>query len=116
MAGVDEIQGPIMADYLREQVKNLDIEHVGGEPGMFPESTFLFECACADDPAMRVAGVNRGLEGLACDVLTPCQEFARTQRELGFWGGESEIERAEAGYAPTTPVIGLRRHRSARTA
>jgi hypothetical protein len=33
---------------------------------------------------------------------------------LGFWGGESEIERAEAGYAPTTPVIGLRRHRSAR--
>ena len=37
----------------------------------------------------------------------------RQQRELGFWGGESEIERAEAGFAPTTPVIGLRRHRTA---
>lgn len=49
----------------------------------------------------------------SCDVLMSCQQFARTQRELGFWGGESEIERAEAGYAPTTPVIGLRRHRSA---
>ncbi len=45
------------------------LEHTGGEVGMFPESTFLFECACADDPALRVAGVNRGLEGLACDVF-----------------------------------------------
>ena len=36
------------------------LEHIGGEVGMFPESTFLFECACSDDPAMRVAGVNRG--------------------------------------------------------
>jgi uncharacterized ferritin-like protein (DUF455 family) len=43
--------------------------HLGGEIGMFPESTFLFECACSEDPAMRVAGVNRGLEGLACDVF-----------------------------------------------
>lgn len=46
-----------------------------------------------------------------CSVLDSCQQFARSERELGFWGGESEIQRAEAGYAPTTPVIGLRRHR-----
>ena len=45
------------------------LTHLGGRVGMFPESTFLFEAACADDPAMRVAGVNRGLEGLACDVF-----------------------------------------------
>lgn len=45
------------------------LTHLGGEVGMFPESTFLFEAACSDDPAMRVAGVNRGLEGLACDVF-----------------------------------------------
>ncbi len=45
------------------------LDHVDGSPGMFPEATFLFECACSDDPAMRVAGVNRGLEGLACDVF-----------------------------------------------
>jgi uncharacterized ferritin-like protein (DUF455 family) len=52
------------------------LEHVGGEVGMFPESTFLFECACADDPAMRVAGVNRGLEGLACDVFRDMIRYA----------------------------------------
>jgi uncharacterized ferritin-like protein (DUF455 family) len=52
------------------------LEHVGGHVGMFPESTFLFECACADDPAMRVAGVNRGLEGLACDVFRDMIRFA----------------------------------------
>ena len=45
------------------------LTHLGGEVGMFPESTFLFEACCSDDPAMRVAGVNRGLEGLACDVF-----------------------------------------------
>ncbi|MGE4607916.1 MAG: ferritin-like domain-containing protein [Myxococcota bacterium] len=50
--------------------------HVGGEIGMFPEATFLFECACADDPAQRVAGVNRGLEGLACDVFRDMIKFA----------------------------------------
>ncbi len=50
---------------------------------------------------------------MGCSVLHSCRDFARSERELGFWGGESEIERAEAGYAPTTPVIGLRRHRTA---
>ncbi len=43
---------------------------------MFPENTFLFECACADDPALRVAGVNRGLEGLACDVFRDMINYA----------------------------------------
>jgi uncharacterized ferritin-like protein (DUF455 family) len=52
------------------------LEHVGGRPGMFPESTFLFECACSDDPALRVAGVNRGLEGLACDVFRDMIRYA----------------------------------------
>ena len=52
------------------------LERVGGWVGMFPESTFLFECACADDPALRVAGVNRGLEGLACDVFRDMIHYA----------------------------------------
>jgi uncharacterized ferritin-like protein (DUF455 family) len=52
------------------------LEHVGGWAGMFPESTFLFECACADDPALRVAGVNRALEGLACDVFRDMIKYA----------------------------------------
>ena len=53
------------------------LDHVGGEVGMFPESTFLFEAACVDDPAMRVSGVNRGLEGLACDVFRDMIEYAK---------------------------------------
>jgi uncharacterized ferritin-like protein (DUF455 family) len=52
------------------------LTHVGGYAGMFPESTFLFECACSDDPALRVAGVNRGLEGLACDVFRDMIRYA----------------------------------------
>lgn len=52
------------------------LNHLGGEVGMFPESTFLFECACSEDPAMRVAGVNRGLEGLACDVFRDMIKYA----------------------------------------
>lgn len=52
------------------------LEHVGGYVGMFPESTFLFEACCHEDPALRVAGVNRGLEGLACDVFRDMIRFA----------------------------------------
>ncbi len=52
------------------------LTHVGGEVGMFPEATFLFEACCSDDPAMRVAGVNRGLEGLACDVFRDMIRYA----------------------------------------
>lgn len=34
----------------------------------------------------------------ACPVLEPCRGWARENHEYGFWGGESEEERAEAGY------------------
>ncbi len=50
--------------------------HVGGYVGMFPENTFLFEVCCHEDPAMRVAAVNRGLEGLACDVFRDMIRYA----------------------------------------
>jgi hypothetical protein len=32
------------------------LTHLGGEPGMFPESTFLFECACSRRPTTRRCG------------------------------------------------------------
>ena len=44
-----------------------------------------------------------------CEHLSACQTYARSNRELGFWGGESESERAEAGFPPTTPIIGRKR-------
>ncbi len=51
------------------------MDHVGGEIGEFPESTFLFETSCHDDPVLRVTGVNRCLEGLACDVFRSLAEY-----------------------------------------
>lgn len=52
------------------------LAHVDGAAGMFPESTILFEAACADDPVLRVAGVNRGIEGFACDVFRDMIRYA----------------------------------------
>ncbi len=45
------------------------LEYVGSYLGEFPESEVLWSCTQVDDPACRVAGINRGLEGLACDVF-----------------------------------------------
>ncbi|MEM7413402.1 MAG: ferritin-like domain-containing protein [Myxococcota bacterium] len=53
------------------------IDHVGGEVGEFPENTFLYETSCAEDPVLRVAGVNRCLEGLACDAFRALIEYGK---------------------------------------
>lgn len=53
------------------------LEHLDGYVGEVPESTLLWRCACAEDAAARVAGVNRGLEGLACDVFNQLVHIAR---------------------------------------
>ena len=39
-----------------------------------------------------------------CAVLQPCRQWAREHREYGFWGGESEEERAAAGFRVDMPV------------
>ncbi len=48
---------------------------MGTELGQFAENTVLFQAACSDDPILRLAGVNRALEGLAIDVFTQMKEF-----------------------------------------
>ena len=35
---------------------------------------------------------------MSCAVREPCRSWARDHREYGFWGGESEEERASAGF------------------
>ena len=42
-----------------------------------------------------------------CLVQKQCRQFARDNREYGFWGGESEEDRYVAGY-PVTAAIGVR--------
>ena len=56
------------------------LQHFDGVVGDFPENTFLFETGCADDPALRVTGVNRCIEGLACDVF---RDLIETGKEMG---------------------------------
>ena len=48
---------------------------MGSEIGQYAENTVLFEAACSHDPVLRLAGVNRALEGLAIDVFTTMTEF-----------------------------------------
>ncbi len=48
---------------------------MGTELGQFVENTVLFAAACSQDPVLRLAGVNRALEGLAIDVFTTMKEF-----------------------------------------
>jgi WhiB family redox-sensing transcriptional regulator len=40
----------------------------------------------------------------SCEVVSECREWARDHREYGFWGGESEEERAAAGFRVDMPV------------
>jgi len=53
------------------------IERAGAKIGEYPENTFLFETSCHDDPVLRVTGVNRCLEGLACDVFRQLIDFGK---------------------------------------
>jgi uncharacterized ferritin-like protein (DUF455 family) len=56
-------------------------EWMGTEIGQFAENTVLFEAACSHDPVLRLAGVNRALEGLAIDVFTAMREFGELARD-----------------------------------
>ncbi len=42
-----------------------------------------------------------------CPVQEECRHFARTNHEYGFWGGENEEQRHQAGYKVIAP-IGIR--------
>ena len=63
------------------------LDYVGSYLGEFPESEVLWSCTQIDDPACRVAGINRGLEGLACDVFDQIIRLAQRM-------GDPVIERA----------------------
>ena len=56
------------------------LEYVGSYYGEFPEGEVLWSCTQAEDPAARVAGINRGLEGLACDVF---EQLIRIAQKMG---------------------------------
>ena len=64
-------------------------------------STHLFFAADRERPGRRARRETAARALCAtCPVLLPCRTWARANREYGFWGGESEDERAAAGYRP----------------
>src|SRR5215210_7423174 len=74
--------------------------------------TDLFFAPHAERPQARVkreAKARRVCQ--ACPVLFECRLHARSNLEYGFWGGESEDERANAGYPVPAPVGGRSRRR-----
>ena len=80
------------------------------DDGLCQGESDLFFAPFAERPEARVRREARARDLCEeCPSSEPCKQYARDHRELGFWGGESEAERATAGFAPTTPIIGRRR-------
>lgn len=40
----------------------------------------------------------------SCDFRIQCRDWARQNREFGFWGDENEEQRTGAGYSVPNPV------------
>jgi uncharacterized ferritin-like protein (DUF455 family) len=82
-AATDQIPFALKMDMARQawdEARHVEIsvmlsDWMGTEIGQFAENTVLFEAACSSDPVLRLAGVNRALEGLAIDVFTTMKEF-----------------------------------------
>jgi len=77
-------------------------EWMGSDIGSVAENTVLFEAACSTDPVLRLAGVNRALEGLAIDVFTTMKEFGELAQDpyLAFcedWMLADEVTHVKMG-------------------
>ncbi len=67
--------------------------------------TRLFFAPAGERPEARaVREVQARSVCAVCPALLECREWARENREYGFWGGESEEERAAAGFRVDMPV------------
>ena len=82
-SGADAVPFALKLDMARQawdEARHVEIsvklsDWMGTEIGEFVENTVLFQAACSTDPVLRLAGVNRALEGLAIDVFTTMKEF-----------------------------------------
>lgn len=65
----------------------------------------LFFAPAGERPEARVVREAKARDVCAeCEVLLECRSWAREHREYGFWGGESEEDRAAAGFRVDMPV------------
>jgi WhiB family transcriptional regulator, redox-sensing transcriptional regulator len=66
--------------------------------------TELFFAPAGERPEARIVRERQARAiCLTCPALEACRAWAREQREYGFWGGESEEDRAAAGYRVDMP-------------
>ena len=87
--GPDDVPFELKLDMARQcwdEARHCEIsiklgEHMGTEIGEFAEQTSLFEAACNADPVLRLAGVNRALEGLAIDVFNTMRDFGAGSKD-----------------------------------
>jgi uncharacterized ferritin-like protein (DUF455 family) len=81
--GADAVPFALKLDMARQawdEARHVEIsvklgDWMGSEIGEYAENTVLFQAACSTDPILRLAGVNRALEGLAIDVFNTMKEF-----------------------------------------
>ena len=67
--------------------------------------THLFFPPLAERPQARIRREAQArLLCASCPVELQCRGFARTNREYGLWGGESEEERHLAGFTVAAPI------------
>jgi WhiB family redox-sensing transcriptional regulator len=68
-------------------------------------TTDLFFAKVAERPEARVRREAKAASLCsACPVSTECREYGRQNLEYGFWGGENEEERNDAGFILTAGV------------
>ena len=73
--------------------------------------TELFFAPAGERPEARVVREEKARAVCAmCPVVRTCRDWAREHREYGFWGGESEEERAAAGFRVEMPVGRIARY------
>lgn len=74
--------------------------------------TSLFFAPLAERPQARARREAKAIELCKqCVARVECRDYARDNREFGFWGGENEEERTIAGFPVPNP-IGARRRRA----
>lgn len=72
--------------------------------------THLFFPPLAERPQARARREAKAKELCkVCVSRNQCREYARNHREFGFWGGENEEERTNAGFPVPNPIGARRR-------
>ena len=103
----------IVTTHDRSDIITPDSPDVSSEPprwmaqGICAGHTELFFAPHAERPPSRLRREAAARQVcMACPVRIQCRDHARAHLEYGLWGGESEAERAAAGYAVPAPIGG----------